>query len=123
MKVPAYLVLLGLVVIVSCSNVVNLTDENFNSTISTNKYVMVKFFAPWCGHCKSMAPEYEKLADLTKEIDVIIGEVDATISAEVAQTYNVQGYPTIKLFVDGVDIDYKEQRTADGMYDWIKKVT
>ncbi len=74
---------------------------------------MVKFFAPWCGHCKTMAPEYEKLADLAKENDVIIGEVDATISTQVAQAHKVQGYPTIKFFIDGVSIDYSGPRTTD----------
>lgn len=39
---------------------------------------MVKFYAPWCGHCKTMIPEYEKLAQLVKDNGIIIGELDAT---------------------------------------------
>lgn len=42
--------------------VVVLTDENFDSFVKEHEHVFVKFYAPWCGHCKKMAPDYAKLA-------------------------------------------------------------
>lgn len=72
-----YLLLLCIPVLVF-SGVFQLNDQNFDETISSHKYVMVKFYAPWCGHCKNMAQDYIKLAELTKDNDIVIAEIDAT---------------------------------------------
>jgi thiol-disulfide isomerase/thioredoxin len=78
MKHKQYLLLLVLLTLVTCSTVIKLTDSDFKQTISAHKYVMVKFYAPWCGHCKTMAPEYVKLAELANDNDIVIAEIDAT---------------------------------------------
>lgn len=74
---------------------------------------MVEFYAPWCGHCKSLAPEYLKAAKALKGI-VKLGAVDMTQHQQVGQPYNITGFPTIKFF--GTDKnkpqDYNGQRTA-----------
>ena len=58
-------------------NVAILTDDNFVDAIKENPNVFVKFYAPWCGHCKSMAPTWEKLGEV--EEGVVIGHVDCTV--------------------------------------------
>ena len=83
---------------------------------------MVKFYAPWCGHCQKMVPEYQKLAQLTQDNDVIIGKVNAEEEKTLAEKFKVEGFPTIKLFVEGNAIDYKDTRTAQTMVQWMKEV-
>lgn len=86
--------------------------------------VMVEFYAPWCGHCKSLQPEYEKAAKTLKGVVKILA-VDATVDGSLAQKYGVQGYPTLKLF--GVDkkkpTDYQGQRTGDAIITECMKAT
>jgi len=77
---------------------------------------LVEFYAPWCGHCRNLVPEWEKAAKILKGV-VNVAAVDATQDQSLAQKYGVQGYPTIKVF--GADkrnpTDYQGQRTADAI--------
>lgn len=106
-------------------DVLTLTDENYDESIKKNKIIMVKFYAPWCGHCKAFAPEYEKAGRMIKEqnLPYVLADLDATVHKEAAGKNNIQGFPTIKLFLDGTPIDYDADRTAEAVIAFIKKKT
>lgn len=80
-----------------------LTDETFNATVEQEPLMMVYFFAPWCGHCKRLNPDYEKAAqtlwDNTPRIK--LAKVDATVETALARRFDVQGYPTLLVFRNG----------------------
>ncbi|KAF9965207.1 hypothetical protein BGZ70_005249 [Mortierella alpina] len=102
-----------------------LTDTSFkNEVLDSGKYALVEFFAPWCGHCKNLAPTYEKVAKtfLNDKTKVIIGSVDATVEKAVAENYSISGYPTIKFFAaDGTVEDYEGGRSEQDFIDFINK--
>ena len=100
-----------------------LTKDNFDEFIKTHKQVFVKFYAPWCGHCKSMAPSYAKLAaKMNARADGIpIAEVDSTENTELSERFGVEGYPTLKFFVDGEPVDYQGEREGDAIENFINK--
>ena len=81
------------------SEVVHLTDKDFKDTVGKDSDVLVAFTAPWCGHCKSLKPTWEKVAqDYAAEVGVKIAQVDAEANKAVASEFGVSGYPTIKFF-------------------------
>lgn len=102
-------------------DVIELTESNFESlVIDSDDMWLVEFFAPWCGHCKNLAPEWAKAAtDLKGKVK--LGAVDATVYAALAQKYGVRGYPTIKYFAPGGKSnpsDYDGGRTASDIVTW-----
>lgn len=98
-----------------------LKEGNFSEFIAKNKYVMIEFYAPWCGHCQALAPEYAAVATELKGESVMLAKVDATEEAELAQKYEVQGYPTVLFFIDGVHKPYNGERNKDAIISWIKR--
>mmetsp|Transcript_16020 Transcript_16020/g.23773 ORF Transcript_16020/g.23773 Transcript_16020/m.23773 type:complete len:436 (+) Transcript_16020:16-1323(+) len=99
------------------SDVVQLNGKNFKDEVLKSDGIwIVEFYAPWCGHCKSLAPEYSKAASHLKGV-VNVGAVDATVDEKLAQNYNIQGFPSIKIFSNDKKspIDYQGPRTAEGI--------
>ncbi|XP_045613093.1 protein disulfide-isomerase A4 [Procambarus clarkii] len=111
----------GNIDIVEEDDVLVLTRDNFLHVVNPKDAILVEFYAPWCGHCKQLAPEYAAAAKELKEEGIRIGKVDATKEQELAKEYLVSGYPTIKLFKKGNPVeDYSGARTAEALVDYMR---
>jgi protein disulfide-isomerase A6 len=101
--------------------VVLATDATFNALVlQSNRPSIVEFFAPWCGHCKNLAPEYKKLAGATKGmVNVVAVDCDDSANKPLCGRQGVKGFPTIKLFTPGQKSpeDYTGARSAKPMLD------
>lgn len=99
---------------------IELTDANFDKIVFNNKQgVMVEFFAPWCGHCKNLEPQWKSAASELKG-KVLFGALDATVHQSKASQYNIRGFPTIKYFPPGSTsasdaVDYEGGRQASDL--------
>uniref|UniRef100_A0A1B6D3Y8 Protein disulfide-isomerase A6 homolog n=1 Tax=Clastoptera arizonana TaxID=38151 RepID=A0A1B6D3Y8_9HEMI len=107
----------------SADDVVELTDSNFDKLVLDSEDMwLVEFFAPWCGHCKNLAPHWQQAATELKG-KVKLGALDATVHQAKASRYSVQGYPTIKFFPPGKKDansaeEYNGGRTASDIVNW-----
>jgi protein disulfide-isomerase A1 len=106
-------------------DVLVLTDDNFDAAIAEHDTLLVEFYAPWCGHCKNLAPEYAKAAKALLEQDppIRIAKVDATAQTKAGERFGIQGFPTLKFFKGDVDAvkDYDGGRTSEEIQKWVLK--
>jgi len=102
-----------------------LTDSNFDEELAKYDYLLVEFYAPWCGHCKSLAPEYAKAAATLAKNDppLYLAKVDATEQKKLGERFEIQGFPTLAFFDHGNKMEYNGGRTADDIVNWILKKT
>jgi len=88
---------------------IELNAKNFDKEIAKGK-TFVKFYAPWCGHCKKLAPIWDELADASKAEGISIARVDCTKDYTLCTRFDVTGYPTLKFFDQGKLSTYKGER-------------
>ncbi|XP_054156568.1 protein disulfide-isomerase A6 homolog [Oppia nitens] len=101
------------------SDVIELNPNNFESRVTDSDDIwIVEFFAPWCGHCKSLVPEYTKAAKALKGV-VKVGSVDADQHQSLGSRFGVRGFPTIKIFGANKKspVDYSGPRSSAGLID------
>lgn len=85
-----------------------LTEKNYEKAVKDYPFLLVEFYAPWCGHCKALGPEYVKAAQVLKEkdSDIKLGKVDGTTEEELIKELMIKGYPTLLFYRNGNYIKY-----------------
>ena len=112
----------------AASSVLDLIPDNFDDIVlKSGKPALVEFFAPWCGHCKKLAPIYEELAinfEFAKD-KVSIAKVDADAEKDLGRKFGVQGFPTLKWFDGKSDTptDYQGGRDLESLSSFISEKT
>ena len=109
----------------NASAVIDLIPSNFDDIVlKSGKPALVEFFAPWCGHCKSLAPVYEELATSFESAKgkVTIAKVDADAEKDLGKRFGVQGFPTLKWFDGKSDTpeDYTSGRDIESLTEFIQ---
>nr|XP_051698082.1 protein disulfide-isomerase A2 isoform X1 [Oryctolagus cuniculus] len=103
-----------------------LTQHSLDRALQEHRALLVEFYAPWCGHCQALAPEYSKAAALlaAESARATLAKVDAAAEPELAREFGVTEYPTLKFFLDGNRThpeDYTGPREAEGIAEWLRR--
>jgi len=94
--------------------VVELTGENFESTITENPFVIVDFWAPWCGPCRSFAPVYDKVS--ADHEDIVFAKVNTEDEQQIAAHFQIRSIPTLMIFRDQIIIFSQPGALPEGSF-------
>lgn len=94
--------------------VVELTDDTFETTVTENGFVIVDFWAPWCGPCKSFAPTYEKVSNDFE--DIVFAKVNTEEQQQVAAHFQIRSIPTLMIFRDQIIIFSQAGALPEGAF-------
>lgn len=102
--------------------VIELSEDGFTRSIAKGVSI-VKFYAPWCGHCKRLAPTWDELAvKFAGSSSVKVAKVDCTKAQSTCSKENVDGYPTIFLYKDGQRVvEYDGDRSLDNLVKFVNE--
>jgi len=105
-------------------NVLVLNKDNFDEALQT-PYLLVEYYAPWCGHCKSLAPKYAAAATQLKDegSEIRLAKVDATVEKELGEKAGVKGFPTLVFYKNGNPMEFGGGRDTEPIINWLKKKT
>jgi len=100
-----------------------LDTKSYETFVNSDDVSLVKFYAPWCGHCKTLAPEYERAAEALNGSSVRLGKIDCTQNDSICAKMGIEGYPTLKVFRNGKATEYSGPRDADGIVSRMRRMT
>merc|ERR1711904_10756 len=116
----------------SIPGVIDLTPDNVRDVLNGMKITMAEFYAPWCGHCKRLTPEYTKLADMIANDPMMsnfvqVVKADCDKHRSLGEPFSVTGFPTLKILSRGIGVDeadtafdYSGPRDAESMFAKLK---
>eukprot|EP01129_Flabellula_baltica_P007511 TRINITY_DN2931_c0_g2_i1.p1 TRINITY_DN2931_c0_g2~~TRINITY_DN2931_c0_g2_i1.p1 ORF type:complete len:203 (-),score=48.71 TRINITY_DN2931_c0_g2_i1:16-624(-) len=112
------LLLLSLLCISQGKSVIELNSENFYENTNQGDWIVL-FYAPWCGHCKSIAPVYRQLGEALDGTDVSIGQINAEENGSISRGHGITGFPVVKFLSGGKAHVFKGRRTVEAMKEFV----
>lgn len=102
-------------------NIVHLTSDHFDEYLAAHPNMIVMFYAPWCGHCKSFKLPYAEASTELEGDSTVLAAIDCTEQTEVCGKFKVNSYPTIKYFKgDTTGADYTAGRTSEAVVEFVR---
>lgn len=104
------------------SEILEIDSETLGELINSQEIVLLQFYAPWCEHCKHFEPHFDKLLDKAQSLEqnIIFAKINAEKNKNVVSFFDIQGYPTLLLFVNGDPIFYSGEMTSEVVFNWTK---